>query len=154
MPPKKLNPAALEKFLEESEAKKDVDFDSIDGQLLKEAEEVIEKEDIIFNTFAERKTVKQLTNFEEAEVIGLYHLNIPNSNKHKRRGPLPKYTLLDSIFLLLCFYKSGLDYPTLSAMLGVQPSTLQTNHCPCPPNFTGNFNRKVVGKQKTSNPIG
>ena len=67
MPPKKLNPAALEKFLEESEAKKDVDFDSIDGQLLKEAEEVIEKGEYYLQyLFAERKTVKQLTNFEES----------------------------------------------------------------------------------------
>jgi hypothetical protein len=125
MPPK-INPQAIERLFKEKENVKDIDFETVDNNLLREEDDTVsEKEDIIFNTFKERGTVKDLSNFEDVEVIDFYQRALPIYAKARKRGPLPKYTLLDSIFLLLAFYKSGMDFPTLGALLAVKPATLQ-----------------------------
>jgi hypothetical protein len=66
----------------------------------------------------------ELTNFHQEALEDLYRAMVPHFDRHRRRGPVPLITGVDTLIVILAFYKTGCTIKQLARVLGRKPSTL------------------------------
>ena len=91
---------------------------------LKRDDEEEHKGSDLFRELVERKTLEEHTNFSQFEILNLWHKVEPKIGAHRRRGPRPKVSYLDSMIILLIFYKSALDFDHIAAFINKKSNTI------------------------------
>jgi hypothetical protein len=79
-----------------------------------------------FQFYCRRNELKDITNFTEDELIGIYNMTEPYFHIHRGRGPARKINDMDALLSLLILYKSGLSIKALSHFLRVKFRALDT----------------------------
>lgn len=113
-----------------------VDMEKEDLVNMEKYEPIVEEdaeqecESIIFETYRVTQKLKVLTNFEEAIILDLYNSMVPiYYSSYRGRGVKPKISLLDSLFILLCLYKSAMQMEYMAAILHVPLTTFRDTVC-------------------------
>ena len=71
----------------------------------------------LYSSLQEANNIKKMTNFEELELLELHYEMQPHWAAASGRGKKPSISKLDSLVLLLLFYKTGMDMDKLAAFI-------------------------------------
>jgi hypothetical protein len=87
-------------------------------------DEIDSKKNIIYDDMKTHDTFVQLTNFTNLEIVSILQQIQPFASGLSTQGKPPKLTWIDSILVLLMYYKSGSDLNELSGFIKIPSSTL------------------------------